>query len=205
MGIENQRYAVVNRSSSYIPVYKELVHSSIHTGGVTAGGSQIGKIYPNEFYLVFPNSSMYVTSFKIRFRDINGNPVYGYIETSEGYTLDYYAWNAYQEPYNYYNSNGSTLVNATTATIDGKKQYIFTVTKRAATAVSPDKSQSVELPVGTKIATDTSTIGQTLPDYMLFRKKKVGNSWVNIVSSSSYAFVDLGLSNGNMPNNRNIR
>lgn len=50
MALSNTRCAWVNRSSTTFPVYDDLVHSSIHTGGVTAGGNIIGHIYPNEFY-----------------------------------------------------------------------------------------------------------------------------------------------------------
>ena len=48
--------ALVNRSSTNIPVYSKFVHSSVHTGSQTAGGEQIGQIYPNEFYTLVPSS-----------------------------------------------------------------------------------------------------------------------------------------------------
>lgn len=126
MSIPNTRVAYVNRSRSQIPVYSSLVHSSVHTGSVTAGGSQIGRIYHNEFYTVIPNSSAYIASYEIVFRNSKGSEQHGYIETSLGYTLDDYSWVKSQEVYHYTNSNGSSLVSAARQTIGGKNYYIFT-------------------------------------------------------------------------------
>ena len=71
MSIENTRYAVVNLSTTKIPVYEKLVHSSVHTGSVTVGGNVIGHIHQYEFYTVIPNDSNYITSHKIMFLDGN--------------------------------------------------------------------------------------------------------------------------------------
>lgn len=204
MSIENVRYAVVNRSSYYIPVYSSLVESQIHTGGKTAGGTRIGRIYPKEFYTIIPNASYYVTSFKIWFRDGDGVVRYGYIETSEGDTLDDYPWLSAQEPFHYYNSNGSNLVAAETATISGNTYRVFTVKNHPAKTKKSNGEDGPILPVGTKIATNCSTTGSSYHGHMLFRKMKSGSSWVNI-GSESYVFVDLGMSYGTMPDSRNIR
>lgn len=127
MSVQDRRYASVNLSSTKIPVYEKRVHSGIHNRGLTAGGEIIGRIFPNEFYIVLPNSSdMYgLTSFQIYFRDANKNCVYGYIETSTGLTLPDYAWNAYQYPYQNYNSNGSTLTASKKTTLNGSEYRIF--------------------------------------------------------------------------------
>ncbi len=200
----NSKVFLVNRSGSNIPVYEELVHSSYHTGSVTAGGDQIGTIYPNEFYLVFKNDSYYVSSYKIGFRNSNGNFAIGYIETCPGYSLDDYAWAKYQEPYHYYNSNGSTLVESATETIQGKTYRIFTV-KKTVNAVNSSGSGAGSLSPGTKLATLASTAGSSKDQYMIFYKKKVGTgNWVDLVSSGTYGFVDLDLSTGSMPSNRAI-
>lgn len=211
MALSNTRCAWVNRSSTTFPVYDDLVHSSIHTGGVTAGGNIIGHIYPNEFYTLIPNDSFYITSFEIIFRNGNGQQVRGYIETSPGYTLDDYGWVAYQEPYHYYNSNGSTLVTSATENIGGTVYRIFTVNKSARTYRSSDGKNQGTLPIGTKLATLSSTTGQSYGGYMIFYKKKLsGGSWQNLVSADkdtngkTYGFVDLGLPVGTMPNSRPI-
>lgn len=207
--LTNARHAIVNRSGSNIPVYEKTVSSQIHTGGLTAGGSQVGVIYPNEFYTLIPNPENppytvnYITCYQIVFRDGNGVQRKGYIETSPGYTLGAYAWAQYQEPYHYYNSNGSALTASQTETIDGTTYRIFTV-KKAVTYRNPSGASQGSLAVGTKLATTQSTTGQTYNGYMLFSKKKVGTgSWQNLVSGG-YGFVDLGLSKGSMPSDRCI-
>ncbi|GHU37880.1 hypothetical protein FACS1894105_10780 [Clostridia bacterium] len=204
MALENQRVAWVNRSSTNIPVYSTLVSSPAHTGGHTVGGTQVGTIYPNEFYTLVPNDSFYITSFLIIFRNGSGSQTTGYIETSPGYTLDNYGWVAYQEPYHYYNSNGSSLIASTSETIGGTSYRTFTVNK-AVTYRNPSGVSQGTLAVGTKLATIASTAGQTYGGYMVFYKKKAsGGSWQDLVSDG-YGFVDLGLSQGSVPSDRAIR
>ena len=201
MALEKARIAYVNRSSTNIPVYDSLVRSQYHAGGVTVGGEVIGQIYPNECYTVipeYPNLSYY----KIIFRNKLGNRVEAYIESSPGYTLEDYAWVKYQEPYHYYNSNGSSLVSAETSVINGVKQYIFTV-KKAVTYLTPSGTNLGKLAVGTRLATNCSTCGQTHGDYMLFNMKNTGSGWVSLCSSG-YGFVDLGFSVGSLVSNRAI-
>jgi len=148
MGIQNKRYAVVNLSSIAFNVYAKRVSSQIHAGGTTAGGEVIGKIYPNEFYIVIPNESPYITSFRIYFRDKNFQGRYGYIETSKGTTLDDYAWNAHQHPYHYYNSSGDALVESKkSASINGTIYRVFK-TARNVSCFSPDKTKHITIPAG---------------------------------------------------------
>ena len=206
MGIENVRYAAVNLSTTKIPVYEKLVHSSVHTGSVTVGGNVIGHIHQYEFYTVIPNSSNYITSFKIYFLDGNNNCKYGYIETLPATTFDEYAWNKYQYPYQYYNSNGSKLVeSAKTVPINGDVCRIFTV-KRTVSYKSPSGTTLGTIPVGTQLACKSSTTGVSNPGYMVFYYKRNSSvsAWTKINSTIDYAFVDLGLSGGAMPNNRAI-
>ena len=212
MAFENQRVAWVNRSSTNIPVYNSLVSSGAHVGGVTAGGGSAGAIYPNEFYTLVPNpenppfSYNNVTSYKIIFRNGSGNQTVGYIETNPGgYTNPMAAWLSSQEPYHYFNSNGSTLVSSASETISGSTYRIFTVNKAVTYRNSAGVSQGT-LAVGTKLATNQSTTGETYGGYMVFHKKKVGTgSWQNLVSGSDYGFVDLGLSQGSEAATRAIR
>lgn len=142
--------------------------------------------------------------FWIRFRNSAGRLAEGYIETSPGTTLGDYAWKQYQEPFHYYNSNGSSLVVSATETIGGKTMRVFTVKKAVAYCNSAGKSMGT-LSVGTKIAT-TQSLGATLyPTYMWFEKKKVGSgAWTDLVSDADHGYVDLGLDKGSMPYDRAI-
>lgn len=204
MGIQNANTAYVNRSSTYIPVYDGWVHSDIHTGALTAGGDVIGHIHPNEYYVVIKNTaSNYLTSYEIIFRDGNNEVVHGVIETSPGYTLGKYEWDSYQEPYHYYNSNGSTLVAANTCKISNTTYYLFTVDTPVYYRNKAGEVQGL-LTDNTILATTSSTTGSTYNQYMIFYKKKVGSTWVDLCDDG-YGFVDLCLQGGTMPNNRSIR
>ena len=204
MALENGRYAVVNLSSTKIPVYEKLVHGEIHTGGVTAGGKVIGHIHPNELYAIIPNDSYYITSFKICFLDGNNKTRYGYIESSLGITLGDYAWKAKQEPYHFYNSNGSKLVSSTKTTIAGNTYRVFTV-KKTAKCVDPNGDGLPNISPGTQLACKSSTTGKTYPGYMVFYYKRSSKNspWVKI-GSNDYAFVNLFSAFTTMPNNRAI-
>lgn len=205
MSVENARYAAVNLSSMYIPVYSSLVYSGIHVGGKTAGGTQIGKIYPNECYTVIPNDSFYVTSYKIYFRNSNGQGAYGYIETSKGDTLGHYAWDAHQHPYHYYNSNGKSLVASAKCTIDGVSHRIFTINKYISIR-TPGGVVIGSMNIGEQVALRSSTTGQTYPGYIIsyYRRKNSTAEWSKMTPYHDYAFVDLALEIGNMPYNRAI-
>lgn len=204
------RQALVNRSGSNIPVYEKIVRNGCFTGGITAGGEQIGVIYPNEFYTLIPDpDSTYITSYEIIFRNPKGVETHGFIETTEGYSAGVdtdFAWAQYQEPYHYYNSNGSTLVKAAREVIGGTNYYIFTVNGTSRNYLNPAGKSQGSLPIGTKLATTCSTTGQTYGGYMLFDKKKLPNgSWQNLISGGTYGFVHLGLNSGSFPSDRPIR
>lgn len=206
MGIQNTRYAAVNLSSITIEVYETTVKSQRHTGGYTAGGAVIGRIYPDEFYIVTPNESSNWTTFRILFRDTNGNDRYGYIETSKGVTLDDYPWNAYQYPYHYYNTSGNILVESEkSAPINGVIHRVFTA-NRDVTYRSPEGTRLGTISAGTQLACRNSTTGQTYTDYMVFYyKRSSGGDWTKMDASVDYAFVDLDIAGGSMPYTRAIR
>lgn len=184
-----------------IPVYEKLVHSSAHTGGVTPGGTVLGHIYPDECYTVIPHDD-YCTYCEIVFRDKKGNQAIGYIEPSPGLTFDDEPWVQYQEPYHYYNSNGSKLVNARTENIGGKLQYIFTV-KKPVTYRNRHGVKQGQLAAGTLLATNSSTTGQSYSSYMIFNKVNTGSGWRDICSDG-YGFADLGFNVGSKATNRAI-
>ncbi|GHV05925.1 hypothetical protein FACS1894217_03640 [Clostridia bacterium] len=206
MALQNMRAAFVNRSGLQFPVYNSFVSSQYHSGGTTAGGGQVGIIYPNEFYTVIPNDSYGQTSFRIIFRH-NGNQVNGVIETSPGMTLDDYAWVSSQEPYHYFNSNGTMLVASATEVINGKTYRIFTANTTVGYRNKGGEIQIDGIVTGTKLATDCSTTGVTYGGFMLFRKKKIGSgAWQNVVDDTyGYGFVSLGLGIGSTPATRPIR
>ncbi len=205
MGIQNTQYAAVNLSSTTISVYSGTVSSSIHVGGITAGGSVVGMIYPNEFYIVIPNSSAYITSFKIYFRDGNGNARYGYIETSKGTTLGDYSWNAHQHPYHYYNTSGRVLVESEqTVPINGVIYRVFTVKRNVVYRNSSGEAIGT-LSTGMEIACRSSQTGQTYKSHMIFYYKRTPpGTWTRMSAGVDYAFVDLDIENGTMPYNRAI-
>ena len=200
--LTNDQAIFVNRYSSYIDVYDSLTSSNGHVGGITVGGNKIGRIHPDEFYTLLKSDTPNVTSYGIIFQNSNGNRSRGYIETSPGYSLGSYAWKQYQEPFHYYNSNGSTLVSSKNIVIDGTSYRQFTV---KVSVIYRDKTGAVvgALAAGTLLATNSSTAGQSYPDHMIFYKKKVGSVWENLCSSG-YGFVDMRYDAGAMPNNRRI-
>ncbi len=206
MGIQNTRYAAVNLSSITFNVYETLVRSQIHVGGVTVGGEIVGKIYPNEFYIVIPNDSPYVTSFRIYFRDGNGQGRFGYIETSHGTTLDDYAWNAHQHPYHYYNTSGNGLVESEqTVPINGNIHRVFKVA-RDVTYRAPNGNLLGTISAGMELACRSSSTGQSYTDHMIFYYKRTPpGTWTKMHATVDYAFVDLDIENGSMPYNRAIR
>ncbi len=193
------RCAYVNRSGKTITVYKTAVND--------AGSGVVGYIKPGDFYIV-PNFSEvnYPVSHGVWIHGSGGSIIKGVIITYPGgYAAD---WLSYQEPYHYYNSNGSSLSTAAKETINGTRYTIFTVAKAARTyrksggSLMPDT-----LPIGTKLAVNSqTTIGQSYPEYMLFNKKKLpGGSWQDLIPNEGYGFVDLGLRVGCTPSTRPIR
>ncbi len=197
--------ALVNRSSTTINVYGDLGPSQGHAGGITVAGKPIGVIYPNEFYIAFPDKdSMYITVRAIKFQNPSGKEANGYIEPYIGVTAGYYAWAQYQEPFHYYNSNGSSLVHAKTHSWMGKTYYEFTV-KEPVGYRNRNGVYLGKLSAGTKIATLASQIGQTYKNHMIFYRKNISGSWGSLVNDSSgYGFVDLSFNLGSFPSNRAI-
>ncbi len=190
--------AYVNRSGTTITVYKTAVND--------VGSGIVGYIKPSDFYIVPNSSSGYPVSHGVWIHGSGGSIIKGVIVTSPGgYEAD---WVRYQEPYHYYNSNGSALSTAAKETINGTRYTIFTVAKAARTyRKSSGSLMSDTLPIGTKLAVNSqTTIGQSYPEYMLFNKKKLpGGSWQNLIPNESYGFVDLGLRVGCTPSERPIR
>jgi hypothetical protein len=180
----------------------------MHVGGSTPGGNVVAEILQNEFYTLIPNSSFYITSYEIIIKNPNNKVIHGYIETSPGYTFPNYSWVAQQEPYHYYNSNGTTLVASASENIGGITHRIFTVYGSARPYRDSSGASKGTIAVGTKLAARDSTTGVTYGDHMLFYKKKVGTgAWTDVVSSgsSTYGFVDLGMAAGVFPATCQIR
>ena len=125
---QNERAAWVNNSSYYIPVYQGLITRP--GGGWGAGGTQIGTLYPNEFYTTVPREYINARYYKIYFRNSSGVKTLGYIETEPGgWATGYEPWTNLQSHYVNYNSNGYSLQYLTAETINGVDYRIFTVKK----------------------------------------------------------------------------
>jgi hypothetical protein len=186
-----------------------MVSSPAHTGGYTVGGTVVAQIMPDEFYTLIPNDSAYITSFEVIVQNPSKVVIHGYIETSPGTTLGNYAWAASQEPYHYYNSNGTSLVSSTVQNISGVNYRIFTVYGSTRTVRDSSGVVKTTVGVGTKLAALDSTTGVTYGDHMLFYLKQVGGvgACQTLVSggSSTYGFVDMGMAIGVFPTTRQIR
>ena len=194
--------AWVNRSDTLIPVYETTVSSPIHTGGVTAGGSQIGQIYANEFYTLIGEDN-YVTCRKICFRNSAGESASGFIETSPGTTLGNYDWVNYQEPFAYYCVSSSGTGLALAGNIGG---YYAHGLRRNVTVIDANGHFATTLG-GVIIGASDSRCGQNFTTYMRFEKVSYdgGSSWQDLLDDGyGYFFVSLQLEAGSMPNNRSV-
>ena len=204
--------AWVNMSGTNIPVWGTLGDDY---GFVMGEGTQIGSIYPNEFYVTVipadyananPNQAIYSPYKEIRFRNSSGAMATGYINVyPQGATYPEATWLQYQEPYHYYNSNGSTLVKNTATSINGKTCYVFSIAK-AVTYLDPSGSTlGTFQAAGAKLATTSSTTGSTNKGYMFFDFYQPGGTGTWQTNNSKGIFVDLGLNLGSEPANRAIR
>lgn len=197
--------AWVNTSGYTIPVYSRC--DVVRPGGTYgAGGTQIGTLYPNEFYCTAPRdtSALNVDYAKIYFRNKYGNMQLGYIEPQpNGIATGYEPWYSGQSHYVNYNSNGSGLVPSFSDNLNGTDYRIFTVKKKVEVRY-PGGSLYGYLDAGTKLATTESTAGQAYHGHMLFYKYKTPNSDTWNFLCGDYGFVDLGLSIGSEPSSRPI-
>ena len=190
--LANANRAYVNCSSSQIPIYND-----------SAKTEQIGTIYPNEMYCTYtaegvnPNYWM----MPVVFRNSNGQKVTGMIQRA---ALPYSTEPAYLAQQVYFhrrNSNGTTLVNAQATTFpDGNPYMIFTVKKTVSMYEGTNYVRN--LPVGTRIALDSSTVGQEYPhrisiDYIELTENNT-TTWVKKTNH----WVDLSFHAGSSPNNR---
>lgn len=193
--------AWVNLSGTLIPVYSSIVPSDGHVGTVTAGGSQIGTIYVNEYYTLIGEQNN-VTSRKINFRNSAGQWTYGYIETSPGYTFGDYAWVKYQQGFADFcvSADGSSLAPA--GSING---YYAHGLRRSVTVLHPNGNYSSTLWPGLIIGAVDSHCGDIYSTFMKFEKVSYDGAvtWQDLTSDGS-GYVDLQLASGSMPSNRSV-
>lgn len=108
-------------------------------------------------------------------------------------------WDA-QKPFCDYSSNGSKLIGLG----DDKSHTV----KRKVRYRDPDGYVLGYLSVGTKIIAETPKAGTSYYGYMKFEKIYKNGVWYDLnpngTAGNKYAFVDLDLGNGSMPNNRAI-
>ena len=210
MALSDVQGAWVNWTSYTIPVWNQV--GDFGKGHHTAGGTQIGSLYPNEMYTTRIRGNS-LTYHEIRFRNSSGVMGTGYIETyPDGHTWPKAPWVTGQEPYHLLNSNGSSLVSAATEVIGGITYRLFTVHGSARPCLDADGVTMPAIPVGTTLATNESTTGNTNAGHMVFHKKKgssTGGVWypccVPTGSGHDYGFVDLGFTVGSEPSTRPIR
>jgi hypothetical protein len=115
----------------------------------------------NEFYTAIGDTTYSGSNCKIQvyFRTSAGNMAVGWVNIADFIGYPRYSWTNYQEPYNCYNSNGSTLVTATSVTINGTGYQQFSPV-RSVTVRNPSGSVYTTLnPGDILIATDTSQTG----------------------------------------------
>jgi hypothetical protein len=196
--------AWINRSDTLITVYDSLYADE---GGMHhAGGNIIGHIYVNEFFTAigdttYENGNCVVN---IYFRTAAGNMASGWINIADFPEYPWYDWVNYQEPYHYYNSNGSTLIDSTVITISGTGYRQFSLSRAVTVRAISGSVYTTLNPDNTLIATNTSHTGQNYPGYMEFQKVKIGQGgWANLCGTT-YGYVDLDLAHGSMPNNRSV-
>lgn len=195
MGDLTHGRAYVNCSNKQIPIYDTNQMTEDH---------RIGTIYPNEMYCLCHlgdfNPNYWMDT--IVFRDSKGTRQTGLIWTGniEGSTEtpDYLNDQVY---FHRRNSNGSTLVKATSTTFpDGNPYMIFTVKK--AVNLFEGINFKRNLPVGTRVAMDGSTVGSSYPfrisiDYV----EENVNGTLTWVKKTNH-WLDLGFELGSSPNNR---
>jgi hypothetical protein len=197
-------YAWVNRSDSLIPVWDSLVLDS--AGFSEAGGNQIGNIYSGEFWTCRTNTDYEGSDSKVHvlFRNSAGAQTWGYVQIRPYPEGDIYDWVNYQEPYHYYNSNGSSLVGSTSVSINGTAYRQFSLSRAVTVRAISGSVYSTLNPDNTLIATNTSHTGDNYSGYMEFQKIKIAQgNWANLCGTT-YGYVDLDLAHGSMPSNRSV-
>lgn len=93
-------------------------------------------------------------------------------------------------------------------TIGGTVQQVYAIQNRAEELRAIDGTHFATLAVGTEIATDSSTMGQTWHDHWLIRWVRRGGVWThadNRAGHNTHAFVDTGLRVGSSPTTNSIR
>lgn len=95
-----------------------------------------------------------------------------------------------------------------TETIGGTTQRVYQIQNRAEELrnAAGNLLPSSPLAIGTEIATDSDTMGQTYLDYWLIRWVKRNGIWTRADNvNGTYAFVDTGLKVGSSPNSISIK
>lgn len=184
--------AYVNKSSKKIPIYdREKGESKI-----------IGHIYPNEMYATFTDSDYSNTTIGVCFRNSSGKFQRGDIMRQcpyHGGESDY-AYLSQQKYFHLYNCSGNSLTASKSQTINGTSCRIFTVKKSVNLYNNTTKVKA--LPVGTKLAFNSSTTGKTQNHRIAIKYYNTGSGWK---SCKDGGWVTLEFGKGTMPSNRAIR
>jgi len=107
--------------------------------------------------------------------------------------------------YRFRNSNGSGLVGISTVTINGV-QHSLMATKRSVAVLNSSGTSWGSLAANVYIATRDDCTGVSNTGYMRahYYRPIQGSGAFQTFGSNTYAFVNLDLKNGSMPNNRAV-
>ena len=211
----NPGAAWVNHSNHKITVWSSKI--SAPGGGLTAGGTQIGSILPNEMYVSRKSSANTDCFVEIWFLNTAGQVLSGYLATyPNGKSSAPSAWRASQQLYHTRKSNGTTLVNNTNTTqIPGANGTfnIFDIVKDVRCYTNYGELVTT-LKAGSQIAvlpSDLSRTGVRNAVFMAARYYRLPpvstKNWIflDTSASKSFGFVNLEFMRGTGPTTRAIR
>jgi len=176
----------VNLHNQSIPVYSDIVYDGSLPEGNDAGGYIIGYIHPDDCYCRAPAIG-FIDIFQIFIHDDRLGFIKGYYNQSVPSGYPVLEWVQHQELFEYYNSDGTTLIPASlTRPFELKKDLDY---------MSHSGELLGVLSTGTFI-TPYSVPGETNSNFIAF-ETEIDNSTFN-------GFIDLGLQFGASPSTRAI-
>lgn len=212
----------INRSNMNIPVYSKKDGKRNEVDG-----DIIGYIKPNQFYTRYHTGTLYYDPnydkndgyrwilngdyvHAVIFTNDAGKQAWGYIKENDLDPDDYNFIDSslpYQEPFHYYNFDGTQLVPAHQVVGSNPPSYIFTVKRPVRYFRSPDGTYLGTLPAGTKLLASGSGGGLSRGWCMYFDEmQKEGEFAYEDLDSEKKqgAFVELGYDGGSFGNARAI-
>lgn len=192
---------VVNRSGFQIPVWEDHMFVPPTCNGTTVlrctydKSRRAGTLLVNEFSIRAGLSgarceACFMSSWMIRFLSLNGFRT-GWMHSDDaraGWDTSILAVPFERQP------------------INGVSWPVYRIQNRAEGLHRQNGSWIEDLAIGTEIATDSATTGQTLVDHWLIRWVKRNGVWTPAdQTGNTFGFVDTGLQLGSGPNTISIR